>query len=112
MIPTSAAQAHVERPSYWPNPKADCHVKPCAGGKVPKARSLASALIAKKPGDTIVVCKADSMTRLRSSITSARKHGYDVRPTDHRKLSKAKAAKLLAINKRLFKQCRTHVIQK
>ena len=112
LIPTTAAQAHVERPSYWPNPTADCQVSPCAGGKVPKARSLASALNAKKPGKTLVVCKDDSMKRLQKSITSARKHGYDVRPTDHRKLSKAKAASLLRINKQLFEQCRTHVIQK
>ena len=112
MIPTSAAQAHAERPSYWPNPKADCHVSPCAGGKVPKARSLSSALDAKKSGETFVVCKADSMERLKKSVKHALKHGYDIRPTDHRKLSKAKAKSLLAINKRLFKQCRTHVIQK
>jgi hypothetical protein len=112
MIPTSAAQAHVERPSYWPNPKADCHVAPCAGGKVPKARSLASALNTKKRGETFVVCKDDSMKRLKRSVKHARKHGYDVRPTDHRKLSRAKASSLLRINEKLFKQCRTHVIQK
>ena len=43
VVPTPAAQAHVERPSYYPNPKADCSISPCAGGAVPKARSLRSA---------------------------------------------------------------------
>jgi hypothetical protein len=112
IVPTSAAQAHVERPSYWPNPKADCTVSPCAGGKVPKARTLASALDTSKRGETFVVCKDDSMQRLRKSVKRALKHGYHIRPTDHRKLSKAKARSLLAINKKLFAQCRTHVIQK
>src|SRR6476660_2019627 len=75
------ASAHVERPSYWPDPKADCQVKPCAGGKVPKARSLASALDDKARGTTRVVCHADSMARLQKSIAKARKHGYLERPT-------------------------------
>ena len=38
---TTAAFAHVERSSYWPDPAPDRSVKPAAGGKVPKARSLA-----------------------------------------------------------------------
>ena len=33
-----AALAHVERPSYWPNPDADTSVTPSAGGGVPTAR--------------------------------------------------------------------------
>ena len=40
----ASASAHVERPSYWPDPAADTSIKPATGGKVPKARSLASAL--------------------------------------------------------------------
>src|SRR4051794_21697995 len=80
------ASAHVERPSYWPDPKADCAVKPCAGGKVPKARSLASALDRSRPGRTRVVCKQDSLHRLRASVRRARKQGYYLRPTDHRAL--------------------------
>ena len=36
--------AHPERPSYWPNPGPDTAVSPPAGGKVPTARSLASAV--------------------------------------------------------------------
>ena len=38
------ALAHVERTSYWPDPRPDTSVNPPAGGTVPKARSLASAL--------------------------------------------------------------------
>src|SRR5205085_5747081 len=48
----AVALAHVERTAYWPNPKPDNSVKPAAGGKVPKARSLASTLGAKPPGRT------------------------------------------------------------
>src|ERR671917_178779 len=43
-VVTAAAYGHVERSSYWPNPAPDTGVKPAAGGKVPKARTLASAL--------------------------------------------------------------------
>src|SRR5689334_22818621 len=40
----TAALAHVERTSYWPDPRPDTSVKPAAGGTVPKARSLVSAM--------------------------------------------------------------------
>ncbi len=46
---TGVAVAHVERSSYWPNPAPDRSVKPAAGGKVPKARGLASALNRRAP---------------------------------------------------------------
>ena len=71
----AVAQAHVERPSYWPDPKPDCSISPCAGGKVPVARSLASALDDSLPGTTRVVCQSGSLTRLRSSIAKARTSG-------------------------------------
>ncbi len=108
------AQAHVERPSYWPDPTADCSVTPCAGGAVPTARSLASALhphTQSSVGDTRVVCQADSMTRLNASITAALAHGYDVRPTDHRTLSASEALNLRSVNQQLFAQCQYHEIQ-
>jgi hypothetical protein len=105
------ALAHIERPSYWPNPKPDRSVHPAAGGKVPKARSLASALNQKAPGDTRVVCKPNSMSRLKNSIHSARRHGYDIRPHDHRSLSKGKAHRLLKVNRGLANHCRYHQIQ-
>lgn len=106
-----AAQAHVERPSYWPNPKADCSVSPCAGGAVPTIRSLASALVASKPGTTRVVCKSNSLSLLRASITKARAQGFNVRPSDHESLSKDAAASLLKTNKALFAKCAYRQIQ-
>ncbi|CAN5156140.1 hypothetical protein BH09ACT12_BH09ACT12_13790 [soil metagenome] len=112
LVPASPSQAHVERPSYWPNPKADCSISPCAGGAVPKARSLHSALKGKAVGTTRVVCRDDSMKRLRRSVRQARAHGYDVRPTDHRTFGRDEARRLISINKRLFKRCGYHQIQR
>ena len=37
----SSAFAHVERTTYWPDPRPDNRVTPAAGGAVPKVRSLA-----------------------------------------------------------------------
>ena len=78
---------------------------------MPKARSLASALNSKPPGTTRVVCQPDSLKLLNASIAAARKHGYDIRPTDHRRFGKKAARKLRAINAKLFKRCRFHEIQ-
>src|SRR5829696_9952405 len=44
------ALAHLERPSYWPDPRPDNSVSPPAGGKVPDARSLKSAARGAGPG--------------------------------------------------------------
>ena len=105
------AAAHVERPSYFPDPAADSSLKPAAGGQVPKARTLASALRKKPAGRTRVVCQPDSMKRLRAAIASARKNGYLIRPTDRRRLSKKQARKLLRINRALRKRCKFSEIQ-
>lgn len=105
------AQAHIERPSYWPLPGPDCSATPCAGGKVPTMRSLGSALKKHRHTTVRVVCHPDSMKRLRASIASARKHGYAIRPSDHRHLSRARAGTLLRINKALFKRCHYRQIQ-
>jgi hypothetical protein len=105
------AAAHTERPAYWPDPAVDTSVEGGTGGKVPKARSLASALNGKLVGDTRVVCKANSLKLLNRSIAKARKSGYDIRPSDHRKLSAKQAKKLKKINKKLFKRCRYKEIQ-
>ena len=51
-----AALAHLERPSYWPDPAPDTSVSPPAGGEVPTARSLDSAVTGEGPGDVRVVC--------------------------------------------------------
>src|SRR5687768_12988091 len=109
-LPT-LAYAHVERPSYWPDPAPDKSVKPATGGKVPKARSLGSALKAKPPGKTRVVCQANSMSLLKKSIKRARANGYEIRPTDKRKLSKKQARRLLRINRALRKRCKFREIQ-
>ena len=53
------ALAHLERPSYWPDPAADTSVSPAAGGKVPHARSLSSAVSGAGPGKVLVVCQGE-----------------------------------------------------
>ena len=103
------AQAHVERPSYWPDPAPDCSVTPCAGGDVPAARSLASALDDSQPGETRVVCKPNSMSLLEASINDALAHGYDVRPTDHRTFTQSEAQALRQLNGQLDDRCAYHV---
>src|SRR3954467_1186992 len=108
---TGTALAHVERPAYWPNPAVDRSVQGGTGGAGPKVRSLASALEPKAAGDTHVVCQPDSLARLKTSIAGARKHGYDIRPSEHKTLSAAQAARLLALNEKLFKQCSFNEIQ-
>ena len=110
-LAASPASAHVERPAYWPHPSADCTVTPCAGGKVPTIRTLASALDASKPGDTRVVCQPDSLTRVKASIAKAKTDGYEIRPTDRRSFSDAEAKALLTVNTQLFAKCKYKEIQ-
>src|SRR3954467_10596615 len=88
------ALAHVERTSYWPDPAPDTSVTPPAGGDVPKARSLSSALSSGQT--TRVVCKPNSPALARPDITKARLKGYKLRPTQPAiKISKAQARKLV-----------------
>ncbi len=105
------ASAHVERPAYWPDPKPDCTVTPCAGGEVPKARSLASALDRSARGETRVVCKQNSLKLLKESIERARRDGYLIRVTERRSFSAAEAEELLRTNRQLFAMCDYHQIQ-
>jgi hypothetical protein len=105
------ATAHVERPSYFPDPSADRSVSPAAGGGVPKIRSLSSALDRKRPGETRVVCQRDSMRLLTRSVREARANGYQIRPSDRRRLTKRQARGLLVINRRLKKLCKYNEIQ-
>src|SRR3954452_2133157 len=111
MACAAVALAHVERTAYWPDPKPDTSVKPAAGGKVPKVRTLASALKTKPPGVTRVVCKKNSLKRLKTDIKAARKNGVNYRPTETRRFSAKKGKRLLALNKKLFKRCKFHAIQ-
>jgi len=112
LVVPGIALAHVERTSYWPDPRPDTSVKPAAGGAVPKARSLASALNRKARGTTRVVCQRGSLSRLRHSIRRAEKSGFNNRPTEPlRKLKKKVGKRLLRINQRLYKRCHYHQIQ-
>lgn len=112
LIAAPVALAHIERASYWPEPGADTAVKPAAGGKVPEARSLFSALDKKAPGDTRVVCQPDSMKLLKKDIAYAQKPGYKIRKSAKRiRISDAEARKLMAFNKKLRKKCNFDSIQ-
>ena len=110
------AAAHLERPSYWPDPAPDTSVKPAAGGEVPKARTLSSAVSGKGPGEVRVVCVGDeakkSLKLLKKSLRSAHKKGWHLRPSlPVKKLSTKRMKKLLRINKALAKQCEYHAVQ-
>jgi hypothetical protein len=111
LLAAAGASAHIERASYWPDPAPDDSVSPPAGGRVPVARTLASSLKRKPPGRTRVVCKKGSLKRFNRSIKRARGGGYDVRPHDHRSLSKQRAKRLRRVNRTLFARCRFHQIQ-
>src|SRR5438270_719983 len=78
VLTPALASAHIERASYWPDPAPDCSVLPCAGGQVPTARSLDSAL---SDAATNIVCQRDSLTRVQRSIAHAQTAGYVLRPT-------------------------------
>src|SRR4051794_28515649 len=92
----TAASAHVERASYWPDPAADTSVNPPAGGKVPEVRSLYTALQKKPPGTTRVVCQGNvpslkRVNKVKRAIRSARKRHASraTRRSLKRKLRKA-----------------------
>ena len=110
------ALAHLERPSYWPDPRPDNSVSPPAEGKVPTARSLKSAASGAGPGDVLVVCKGNRGTRslalLRASVRQARKKGYRLRPSQAKtRLAKRQARRLLAINEALAARCDYRSVQ-
>ena len=106
------ARAHLERTSYWPDPRPDSSVSPPAGGAVPVARSLKSSLNTALPGRTRVVCKRDSLTRALASIRRARRQGYRLRPTlPLTKLSRRQARSRERLSRALFGRCRFRDIQ-
>jgi hypothetical protein len=107
----AGALAHVERTAYWPDPRPDTSVTPPAGGAVPTARSLASAVSPKARGKTRVVCQSDSMTRLTAAVDAARKSGVELRPTQTVPLSARAARNLVSLNAKLFALCKYHEIQ-
>jgi hypothetical protein len=112
----AVAVAHLERPSYWPDPAPDRSVKPAAGGAVPELRSLKSAVSERGAGDVRVVCKGTdgrkSLRLLRRSIAAARKNGYRIRPSQPKlRLTRKQARTLLRQNRALAKRCRYKEIQ-
>jgi Right handed beta helix region len=111
LVVATTASGHIERASYWPDPAPDTSVSPPAGGQVPAARTLASALKRRPPGRTRVVCQRNSFKLLKRSVRSARRNGFDIRPTDHEQLTRKRARFLRRINKKLKRRCRFHEIQ-
>jgi hypothetical protein len=110
-LPGTAA-AHLERPSYWPDPNPDASVTPPAGGKVPDARSLASAITGAGPGVVRVVCQRTSLSLAKSAIERARTDGFRLRPSQpEQRLSKKQAARLLSQNRSLKRRCKFDSIQ-
>lgn len=116
LLVPSLAFAHLERPSYWPDPEPDTSISPPAGGEVPKARSLSSAVTGEGPGEVRVVCKGEGGVRslfiLGRSIRSAQKKGFRIRPSEplvH--LSDKKAAKVRDLNRDLAKECKYDSVQ-
>jgi len=112
----AAALAHLERPSYWPDPSPDKSVSPAAGGEVPDLRSLRSAVTGKGAGKVRVVCQGrggwKSLSLLAESIEKARKHGYRIRPSQPKlHLSRWDALQLLWQNVALAKKCKYNEIQ-
>jgi hypothetical protein len=112
----AAALAHLERPSYWPDPSPDKSVSPAAGGRVPDLRSLNSAVSRKGPGTVRVVCQgrggAKSLRLLSKSVDRARKHGYRIRPSQPKlRLSRWDAFRLLWQNAVLARRCNYSEIQ-
>ena len=104
---TATAYGHIERSSYWPDPAPDTSVKPAAGGKVPKARTLGSALKAKARGDTRVVCQRGSLKRAIKSINGAHRKGWVLRPSQGtRKLSARNARRLKRQNRAFYARCK------
>jgi hypothetical protein len=113
LIPAGVALGHVERTSYWPDPRPDTAVRPAAGGDVPAARSLPSALRRTRRGeDTRVVCKPDSMRRVRSAVKRATTTGYRLRPSQPVvRMSAARGRSLVRLNQRLQQRCRFSDLQ-
>jgi Right handed beta helix region len=112
----AVAVAHLERPSYWPDPAPDRSIKPAAGGKVPKVRSLRSAVSGKGAGEVRVVCRGNegraSLRLLSKSIRRARRNGYRIRPSQPKlRLTPKQARRLLRYNRALARRCKFAEIQ-
>ena len=112
VLTAPGAAAHIERTSYWPDAQADRSLTPAAGGAVPVARSLNSALQAGPAGETRVVCKPDSLARALDSIGRAQAKGYRLRPSQPLlTLTPGQARGLRQLNRELFERCAFRDIQ-
>ncbi len=116
LLVPAVASAHLERPSYWPDPNPDRSVFPAAGGKVPELRSLSSAASGRGAGKVRVVCQGrngwKSIEALRESIYKARKYGYRIRPSQPKVYLRRRAAnELLWENLVLARKCKYSEIQ-
>src|SRR5215213_349572 len=114
LIP-ALALAHLERSFFWDTATAEKVDGKNAGGAVPKAQSLASALKAKGKSELHVVCQGKkgkkSLGLLADSIKDAKK-GWQLRPSlPAKKLSGKKAKKLTQTNKKLAKKCEFKSVQ-
>lgn len=112
----ATAVAHLERPSYWPDPSPDTSVMPAAGGRVPVARSLESAVSGAGPGEILVVCKGaqgtQSLAALNASLRRAKTTGFKLRPSQPTvRLSGFEANNLREINRALAQRCAYDSVQ-
>ena len=111
-----SAAGHLERPSYWPDPRPDFSVMPPAGGAVPKARSLTSAANGKTSGRVRVVCQGrrgkKSLRAAIRSIRKARRQGFKLRPSQPTiKYTRKNVVRMTRINRKLARKCRYKTIQ-
>jgi hypothetical protein len=108
----AAASAHLERPSYWPDPGVDMADGVPTGGAVPTARSLPSAVSGAGPGEVRVVCQPDSLQLALNSARRAFNRGFRLRPSlPRRKISAAKAEQLRSVNRSLAEMCEFDSVQ-
>ena len=102
----SVASAHVERPSYFPDPAADTAVSPAAGGDVPRIRRLSSSVVRKYAGTTRVVCQPNSLSLVKRAVAVAQSEGYSLRPSEQRRKIRPYTERLImSVNRCLKKQC-------
>ncbi len=108
------ALGHLERPSYWPDPAPDTSVSPAAGGAVPKARCLASAVSGQGPGDVRVVCERgeESLRLAMRAIDRAETNGFRLRPSRPKTTyGEQKAENMRQLNRTFADRCRYHAVQ-
>ncbi len=109
-VPT-VASAHLERPSYWPDPTVDQAGGEPTGGKVPEGPLARLRRHRQGPGQRARrLSRATPSTSPRTRSRARRSNGFRLRPSQpKKKLSDNKADKLLKINKDLAEHVRVRV---